>query len=207
MKKNISIAVISILVAVALYNSVYFQKLDIRREKEEVKKFNPKEKTEYFWNIKREEVLETAIDLKAFDTQLAANPEKLINQYGKAVGITSTFSFLVQSYAEYTPTESGKIPVNILNGNADYKLRTKFIFGNSARDATGFFKIDDFENTMDFNAVATELNNLILTRVITKLDSMTAGDTIKFYGALEINSENIPKEVDIIPLKIEVVDE
>jgi predicted lipoprotein len=86
-------------------------------------------------------------------------------------------------------------------------LRTKFIFGNAARDASGYFKIDEFENTMDFNAVSTELNKLILTRVITKLDSLSAGRTIKFYGALEINSENIPKEIEIIPLKIEAVDE
>ena len=206
-KKYISLFVTSVIVATVLYNSVYFQKLDMRREKEEVKKFNSKEKAEYFWETKRDEVLESATDLKAFDTQLTANHEKLIDQYGKSVGITSIFSFLVQGYAKYTPTESGKIPLNISHSRFNYLLRTKFIFGNAARDASGFFKIDDFENTMDFNAVSTELNKLIITRVITKLDSLSAGRTIKFYGALEINSENIPKEIEIIPLKIEAVDE
>ena len=207
MKKYISISVLLVLAVVALYNSFYFQKLDIRRDNEEVKKFNPKEKVGYFWDNKRQEILPSAIDLKTFDMQLASDPEKLISQYGKTVGITSTISFMVQGKAQYTPTESGKLAVEVANSNIDYYLRTKFIFGNSARDASGFFKIDDFENTMDFNAVATELNKLILTREIIKLDSIQAGERIKFYGALEVNVENLPKELDIIPLKIEAVDE
>jgi hypothetical protein len=206
-KKYSGIIIIFFLVIVALYNSVYFEKLNVKSKKEGIANSNPIENIEYFWNVARDVMLDLAIDLKAFDTQLAANPEKLIDQYGKSVGITSIFSFLVQSYAKYTPTESGKMSVNISHSRFNYVLRTKFIFGNAARDASGYFKIDEFENTMDFNAVSTELNKLILTRVITKLDSLSAGRTIKFYGALEINSENIPKEIEIIPLKIEAVDE
>jgi predicted lipoprotein len=205
MKKYISISVGIVLAVVVLYNSFYFQKLDVRRDSEEIKKFNPKEKVEYFWENKRQQVLESAIDLKTFDNQLAADPEELIRQHGKKVGITSTVSFLVRGNAYYTPTESGKLAVKIADSDKDYYLRTKFIFGNSARDASGFFKINDFENTMDFNAVATELNKLILTREITKLDSIAEGEKISFYGALEINIENIPKELDIIPLKIEAL--
>jgi len=206
MKKYISISALLVIAVIVLYYSFYFQKLDIRRENEQVKKFNPKEKVEYFWN-NRQEILESAIDLQVFDSQLASDPEKLISQHGKSVGITSTISFMVRGNTQYTPTESGKLALKIANSSRDYYLRTKFIFGNSARDASGFFKIDDFENTMDFNAVATELNKLILTREITKLDSIPAGESIKFYGALEINVENMPKEVDIIPLKIETIDD
>jgi predicted lipoprotein len=204
MKKYLGIFAACVLLVAALYNSVYFEKLDAKKEKESLKAFNPKDKVEYFWNLKRDEVLESAIDLKAFDSQLQENPEKLIRQYGKSIGITSTFSFLVKGIATQRKSESGEIPVEISNSFADYNLQLKFIFGNAARDATGYFNIDDFENTMDFNAVATELNRLIKEREIAKLDSITPGKTIKFFGALEINSENIPKRVEIIPLKFEV---
>ena len=204
MKKYLGIFAACVLLVAALYNSVYFEKLDAKKEKESLKAFNPKDKVEYFWNLKRDEVLESAIDLKAFDSQLQENPENLIRQHGKSIGISSTFSFLVKGIATQRKSESGEIPVEISNSFADYNLQLKFIFGNAARDATGFFNIDDFENTMDFNAIATELNRLIKERVIAKLDSITLGETIKFFGALEINSENIPKRINIIPLKFEV---
>lgn len=205
MKKYISISVISLLAFVALYNSVYFEKLDTKKEKEGIKDFNPEDKVKYFWNSKLDEVLTSAIDLKLFDSQLAHNPELLIRQHGKAIGITSTYCFLVKGLAKQVPPGFEEIPVEIPDSYAEYNLQIKYIFGNAARNATGYFNIDDFENTMDFNAVSTELNKLILEREITKLDSIQSGETIKFIGALEINSESIPKQIGIIPLKIEAV--
>ncbi|MBN1996151.1 DUF2291 family protein [candidate division KSB1 bacterium] len=205
MKKYIYISVISLLAIVVLYNSVYFEKLDAKKVKEGLKDFNPKDSAEYFWNSQLEKVLLSAIDLKLFDSQLADNPEFLIRQYGKAVGITSTFCFLVKGTAKPAKPGSEEIPVDITNGYADYSLQAKYIFGNTARDATGYFNIDDFENTMDFNAVATELNKLILEKEVAKLDSLSTGKKIAFVGALEINSENIPRQISIIPLSIEVL--
>ena len=203
MKKYISIAIISLLAIVALYNSVYFEKLDAKKVKESIKNFNPKDKAKYFWDNELDDLLKSAIDLKLFDSQLAQNPEKLINEHGKAVGITSTYCFLVKGYAKQANQGSEEIPIKLPDGYAKYNLQTKYIFSNAARDATGYFNIDDFENTMDFNAIATELNRLILGRVIAKLDSVSLGETIKFIGALEINSEDIPKQIGIVPLKIE----
>ena|SRR3990172_908513 len=203
MKKYISISVISLLAVIALYNSVYFAKLDAKKVEEGIKNFDPAEKAKYFWNNKLDEALNSAIDLKLFDSQLADNAESLVRQHGKAIGITSTYYLLVKGFAKQVTPGSEEIPVEVPDGYANYNLRTKYIFGNAARDATGFFKIDDFENTMDFNAVATELNKLILERVIPRLDSLSPGETIKFIGALEINSENITKQISIIPLEIE----
>ena len=205
MKKYISISVISLLVIGALYNSVYFEKLDAKKEKEGIEDFNPKEKAEYFWNSKLDEALKSAIDIKLFDSKLADDPKSLIRQHGKAVGITSTCCFLVKGFAKQVQPGSEEIPVEILDGNTNYNLQIKYIFGNTARDATGYFNIDDFENTMDFNAVANELNRLILDGEIAKLDSLSPDETIKFIGAVGINLENIPKQVDIIPLKLEII--
>ena len=203
MKKYISIAIISLLAIVALYNSVYFEKLDEKKVKESIKKFNPKDKAKYFWDNELDDLLTSAIDLKLFDSQLADNPETLIHQYGKAVGITSTYCFLVKGNTNQVVPNVEEVPIKLSDGYAKYNLQTKYIFSNAARDATGYFNIDDFENTMDFNAIATELNKLILERVIAKLDSVSPGETIKFIGALEINSEDIPKQIGIVPLKIE----
>lgn len=203
MKKYISIAIMSILVIVALYNSVYFEKLDERKTKESMKNFNPKDKVQYFWDNELDKLLSSAIDLKLFDSQLADNPEKFTSQHGKAVGITSSYCFLVSGYAKQSLSDSEEIPVEITDAHSEYKLQIKYIFSNAARDAIGYFNIDDFENTMDFNAISSELNKLILEREVSKLDSITEGDLIKFIGAVEIDPENIPDQIAIVPLKIE----
>ena len=203
MKKSIKISVISLIAIIALYSSVYFEKLDAKKERESIRDFNPRDKAEYFWDNGLEQILQSAIDLKLFDAQLTDNPESLIRQHGKAIGITSTYSFLVKGMTNQMAPDAEEIPVEIRDGHSEYNLQIKYIFGNAARDATGYFNIDDFENTMDFNSISTELNKLILEREIVKLDSIPIGETIQFIGALEINSEIIPSKIAIIPLKIE----
>jgi predicted lipoprotein len=205
MNKYIKISIISLIVVIALYNSFYFEKLDVKRERESIKDFNPREKAEYFWDNNLDEILQTAIDLKSFDRQLANDPQALIQQNGKAIGITSKYSFLVRGAAKRAVPDAEEISIDMPGGHVAYNLQIKYIFGNAARDAIGYFKIDEFENTMDFNAMSTELNKLILQREIVKLDSIQPGETIQFVGALEINSESIPSQIAIVPLKIEAV--
>ena len=170
-----------------------------------MKNFDPKEKALYFWDNDLDEYLTSAIDLKLFDSLLTENPEKLVSQHGKAVGITSSYCFLVSGHAKIASSDADEIPVEITDGQAKYNLLIKYIFSNAARDATGYFNIDDFENSMDFNALSTELNKLVLDREVSKLDSLSEGETIKFIGALEVSSENVPKQIGIVPLKIEAV--
>ena len=147
------------------------------------------------------------MDIKLFDSQLADDPEALMDQHGKSVGITSTYCFLVKGIARYLQPGSVEIPIDVKDSYAEYNLKIKYIFGNTARDAIGYFDINDFENTMDFNAIASELNKIILNREIAKLDSLSPGETIKFIGAVEINLENISKQVDVIPLRLERSDD
>ena len=114
LKKYFGIIIISFLVVVAIYNTVYFEKLNAKKGIEGLKVFNPKYIAESFWNIKRDEVPESAIDLRAFDSQMQENPEKFIRQHGKAIDITLTFCFLVKGVAKQRESESGEIPFGIM---------------------------------------------------------------------------------------------
>jgi len=206
MKKFLTGFIIFILAAFVLYNSVYFEKLDLKKQQEMKKNFNSKEAVDFFWKNKLNEILKTALNLSTFDSLLTANPEYLIKQYGKSVGISSDYSFLVKGYAKTVSQGAEEIPVDLPNGNYKYKIVLKYIFGNAARDAVGYFKVDDFNNTMDFNEVATELNSVILKKVIDdKFVSISPGAVVKFIGAVEINSENIKKDLDVVPLKLEIL--
>lgn len=194
------------LIGFVLYNSVYFEKLDQKKQQDLKKNFNPKEAVDYFWKNKLSDILNAAIEIEKFDSLLAANPEYLIQQEGKSVGISSNFSFLVSGSAITDPRNDAKIQIVLPKGNFTYKLILKYIFGNAARDAVGYFNVDDFENTMDFNAVSSELNSIIEKHISDDhITSLTAETIIKFIGALEINSENIQKDIEIIPLSLEII--
>ena len=206
MKKFLTGFIFLLLAVFVLYNSIYFEKLGLKKQQEMKKNFNPKEAVDFFWKNKLDEILKTAINLNTFDSLLAVNPEYLIKQYGKTVGISSDYSFLVKGDAKTVSPGAEEIPVVLSKGDYKYKLVLKYIFGNSARDAVGYFKVDDFKNTMDFNEVATELNSVILKKVIDdKFVSLTPGEKVKFIGAIVINSENIQKDLEVVPLKIEII--
>ncbi len=206
MKKYIIRIIILIIAAFALYNSVFFEKLDQRKMEQMKKNFNPKQAVDFFWKNEAPGILKTAMSLNKFDSLLSSNPKQLIQKYGKTVGISSDYSFLVKGAAKTAAPGADKIPVTLPNGNYKYNLVLKYIFGNTARDAVGFFNVDDFNNTMEFNEVATELNKVILGKVIDdKFDSLAVGTNVNFIGAVEINRENIKKEMEIVPLKLEIV--
>ena len=67
----------------------------------------------------------------------------------------------------------------------------KYIFGNTARDASGWFNIDDFRNTPDFNAVSAEMNKYIRTKVIgNKQQNISQLAHIEFIGAVGIPADD-----------------
>lgn len=205
MKRILTVFVIIILAAFVVYNSLYFEKLDFKKQQEMKKSFNPKQAVEYFWQNKLDEILKTAINLSQFDSLLAANPDYLVKQYGKSVGISSAYSFLVKGTTPKVSKAADEIPVSLTNSHFNYHLVLKYIFGNAARDAVGYFNVNDFNNTMEFNEVSTELNKVILKKVIEdKFDSLAVGTNINFIGAVEVNRENIQKELEIVPLKFEI---
>lgn len=205
-KNYIALPLLFLVTAVGLWNSVYFEPLDAKRERKKIKSFNPQKMVDYFWKNKLDEALETAIDVERFDSLLRTKPQTLIEQHGKSVGVTTRFSFLVRGVATSVEPGHEKIPVAITGSVARYNLLVKHVFGNAARNATGFFHVDDFENTMDFNAVATELNVLIVKEVIAhKLDSILVGTNVRFIGAAEVSMGELAAEIEIVPLKLEIM--
>jgi predicted lipoprotein len=203
--RKIIIITVSILIGLsALYNAVYFEKLDARKQKELVKKFKPKELVDYFWKNQLPKVLTDAISLELFDSLVKVNPTELAKKYGKTVGISSNYCVLVKGEENVNKHESGNLSI-IKNGNAEYTVAAKFIFNNTARDATGYFHVDDFQNSMDFNAISTELNARIVKDVLSILASLPANFKVRFAGAIEFNIESFSKSLEIVPLKFEVL--
>jgi predicted lipoprotein len=203
-RKVLTISLTILIGLSALYNAIYFEKLDARKQKELVKKFKPKELVDYFWKNQLSKVLNNAISIELFDSLVKVNPTALAKQYGKTVGISSNYCVLVKGEVNVKMDESGDLIV-IDKGNSDYKIVAKFVFSNTARDATGYFNVDDFQNSMDFNAISTEINARIVKDVLSKLASLPANFKVRFAGAIEYSIESVSKSLEIVPLKLEVL--
>lgn len=205
-KKIIYLLVLVPLGIFIAYNSIYIENLENKRQNDVVKNFNPRELVNYFWDSQLDKLLSNALELKTFDSLLNGNAEYLIKQYGHSVGITSNYCFLVKGKSKINQVSPEKLSLDF-TGNIKYYVLIKYIFSNTARDATGYFKVDDFENTMDFNAVSSELNSRILSEVVPgKYDTISIGSSVSFFGAIEINETDFFKEeFDIVPLKMNII--
>lgn len=206
LKKIIYLFVFTALGIFIAYNSIYIENLETKRQEDMVKNFNPGELVNYFWENRLDKLLGNALELETFDSLLNYDTKYLIKQYGHAVGITSNYCFLVKGKSRINRVSPEKLSIDF-KGSTQYKVLIKFIFSNTARDATGYFKVDDFENTMDFNAVSSELNSRILSEVVPgKYDTIRIGSSISFFGAIEINETNpLQEEFDIVPLKMDII--
>jgi predicted lipoprotein len=204
-KKIIGLALALTAAGFVLYHSVYVESLAERRKKTMMKSFNPQQLVAYFWTNEKDSILSASVDFDYFHAQLGSGYAQLAARHGRKVGIGSSACFLVKGAAKVEQVSDKCIL--FVRDSTRYCIPCKLIFSNTVRDAVGYFKIDDFENTMDYNTVSTELNRRVVEEVIVgKCAGLSAGATVAFTGAVEVNSDRLPpKEAEIIPLKFEVV--
>lgn len=205
-KKLIHVAIGVAVVALCLYFSVYFENLTQRRAELESKIFNPEQILDRFWNEDLDRIFEEALEWTVFDRMLLENPSELLEKHGKTLGIGAAYSFVVQGEAVVGQLEEEKVNLTPFSRNR-YALQSGFVFGNTVREASGVFPIDDFENTMDFNIISSEINTHIVREVIAPVvGGLSSGTRVSFYGAIDVNPKKLSvNEYDIIPLQIRIL--
>jgi len=111
-------------------------------------------------------------------------------------------------------SSSGTMEIQLANYNGPIKVRIyigPIIPANetSIRDAVGFIQFGDFQDQTQYGKVATEINNRVITDVISLLNIESLnGKTINFEGAFTIRTFNLVvidlSEIHIVPIKITV---
>jgi predicted lipoprotein len=205
-KKIISGALIVIIAAFLLYNSVYFMSLPEYREQQKVLNFNPVNAIEFFWADVPGKLPEKAIDLQYFDELLTKSPQELAGKHGKTLGIGAPHSLLLKGIVEIKEIQDDLVKFH-LNDDIDYSIRIRSIFSNTVREASGYFELDRFETTMDFNLIALEINNRIVQEIINPvIPQLIPGALMEFVGAADINLKKLPvATVEIIPLQLKII--
>lgn len=202
MKRVIKAIAWCVAVVIILGLSLKVERLDERTTAE----FDPTEQVEHFWNEELPTLLvgDRVVGVDLFCQELKNNRQLLIDRYGLTLGIGAPYSLLLGG--DFTVAEVGEELTTLrAEAGATFLMRTAYIFGNTVREATGAFSIDDYENTMDFNSIASELNDRVVERIVAPAtDLLQAGNSLRVVGALDLTPKGPADEVfELIPLSIQ----
>ena len=185
MKKVIKYVIFAALFLVALWFSFYTEPLSVRKEREALKQYKPEQLVEHYWSNGLQDLEANALDVASFVKALETDAQALREKSGRVLGIGSNVCYVVKGDAENVSFSENEFHFK-MNG-IEFTVPAKYIFGNTARDACGWFNIDDFQNTMDFNAVSACMNQRIKEQVIGEIIDKTAEiSKFHFCGAIEV---------------------
>ncbi len=204
MSKSVKYIVGLVAILLVIWFSLDIQKLDAYKATNKTEVFNAENYAENVWKNEMPAAIESATDVIELLQDLETDPMQTFSQFGKKLGISKTWYFLVLGNGEIKAVEDEAVVVQLDNGK-QIQLATSFIFGNAVREASGVVNIDDFINMTDFNNVSIALNKKVKEEIIPKLKSSAEpGKHIEFAGAIEMN-EASPQtnNVRIIPVAVE----
>lgn len=185
MNKAIKYSILVVVLGLALYNSVNIEPLDQIKKSQSDLIFNAASYANNFMTNKIETL--PAINASEFLSNISDDLENFAEQKGRKLGISDEYNFIIEGNATITTIEEEYITV-ILEDDKELRIATDFIFGNAIRDGSGMANIDDFQNTMDFNSISVELNNIVREIVVPPFKKKAKiGEHLYVKGAVTID--------------------
>lgn len=190
MKKTIICIIIAL---VALWGAFYTENLTEKNCREQLSQLKPEELVGVLMKDSLSHLDSRAITLKQLKE--GYQDKTFAKQYGRVLGIGSPTFYIINDKCL-----RATIADNELHGTAENMLVTiplKYIFGNTAREASGWFNIDNFQNTTDFNAISAAMNAFIAKKV----KDFRANDNgeVEFLAGVAISSGSDLKRITLIP--------
>lgn len=180
----------------AVYFSFYTENLTERQKREEMSRYNPEQLVNKIMKDSLASLEQKALSISMLAEGIKNNAEEFAKTHGKVLGIGSPVFYIVKGECNDAKLADGE-EIHATADGISIKLPIKHIFGNNARDASGWFNIDNFKNTMDFNAVSAEMNKYI-TKETAGFKMPAEGQTVTFVGAVAVP----PHSSDISTLEI-----
>ncbi len=205
MKRKIKYFIFLVLGLVILSQSVYIKKLDKMKENAKSDVFDAQIYVQNFWDKELPSVLGQAVDANVLLPLFQNDMDKAVSKYAKTLGIASKHAYLIKGEGTVVKIEpSGFYLDTTKDGNPDVLLIALDLFGNAVRDASGLVDVSDFPNSMEFNAISSEINKRVRELVVNPAKSqLQTGHSVSFIGAAEVSQDD--PEIDplgIIPIKI-----
>lgn len=205
MKKGIKYTIGTIIIGIVLYNSMYFRPLDEKLAEDTEEVFDAQTFVDQLWGEALQEVYRSATDLNALFTSLRENKIETFEKESEALGIGNIGYFKVK--VEGTVLQINENNVLLLSNDQVVEIETEFIFGNAVRDASGLIRINDFDETSDFNNISEAINQTIRSKVVPDFRAaVEKGDRVIVYGAIQLNKAHLDLEQpEVVPVYIEIV--
>ncbi|MFY0688564.1 MAG: DUF2291 family protein [Cyclobacteriaceae bacterium] len=203
MNKYLKYTIGAVITVFVIYNSVYFQSLDEKKAAEEVVELNVEQLVNELWDNSLLSAYDAAINITELISALQNNPEATFEKNGNSLGIGNIGYFQVAGQGEVIEINENNVLVEI--EDKIIEIETEFIFGNAIRDASGLFKVNDFDNTDDFNRISESINGKVRAELIQKFRSnVKIADQVMFKGALELNQAHLDlSKIEIIPISLQ----
>lgn len=146
-----------------------------------------------------------AIPLTELLDALAAGADEA--DFGNTSGASSAFAFPVTFDAVAGALTAPVLPLSVEGVDPAVAVQLQVgpaLNGTALRDVTGTISFNEFTNQLEYQEVATQLNDLVRERVLVDFDAAAAaGKTLRITGAfLRVN----PALVSVVPLAIEVTE-
>jgi hypothetical protein len=203
-KKVFKYLIIVAVLLLAVYNSVYFKRLD------EVKAAAPKDfDAELYARTYLKTKLNPSINnLTGIDTLtglLKTNKASAFKTYSHALDIGNIAYFMTKGQGVVTAIDESDVTI-LTPGKQTVKIATEYVFGNALRDAPGLIKVNDFTNTADLNSISSDVNKIIRTEVLPPFKTkVKKRDKVSFAGAFELNSEHLNLDaIEVIPFYLQI---
>ncbi|WP_210508376.1 DUF2291 family protein [Naasia sp. SYSU D00057] len=148
---------------------------------------------------------ENAVDLTTLLTDLAGGADEA--EFGNTSGASSAYAFPVTFTAVAGAPTPPTLPLTVQGvpeGTTVLLQVGPALNGTALRDVSGTVSFNEFKNQLEYQQVATELNELVKSEVLANLDvAALEGKTIQVTGAfLRVN----PALVSVVPTAVEVVE-
>jgi predicted lipoprotein len=205
MKKGINYIIGSIIAGVVIFNSLYFRSLDEKLAEGKEVVFDAKSFVDGIWKTNLLVVYDSATEITTLLDELKKNPESTFEQKAQALGIGNIGYFKVKGEGTVLSVNENNVLVQV--ENQVIEIETEFIFGNAVRDASGLIKVNDYDETSDFNSISESINDKIREEVVPDFRAkVEKGNKVKFKGALELNKAHLNlSQPEIIPVSIQTI--
>lgn len=198
------IVLLVLLCLLALRLSFYTESLSARQEREKLSQFSPGQEVDYYWDNYRSSLPGRALDLSAFVGRFRQDPQALAAECGGTPGIGFKTFFLVKTETSDFTMRGDCLELRV--EGVKWQIPEK-VFGNLARDASGWFDIEHYRNMTEYNEVSSYLNALIMQHIQQVADSSFAsGRSCRVCGAVELALDQpLAEAVTLIPFELEFI--
>jgi predicted lipoprotein len=191
-----------------LFPPFHVRSLSEVRDAQAGARFNAPVFAEQFWNERLLPSLDQAADAEKVLAALADGPKRAREQFGRTVGISSSFYLFVRGTGRVVTVDEEQIGLSLKTGGEDVDIvvLVGLVFGNAVRDGTGLLDSSAFPNSQEFNAISAALNEIVETKVLPEWQRVAiVGKRLQFAGCVGMDGEDEDwKPLQLVPIFVRI---